>query len=296
MRRVEFLSRGLDNLAVSDVEGAIGDVRNPSVVRDNDDGLLEILVQSLEQIEDFLAGLRVELSCGLVREEQGRIVRQRDRNGDPLLLTAAQLVRPMARTLGEADEIKEFLRPSLPGRAVLGGEAHRQLDVLLGGQCRDEVEELEDEARLSQSIPNEFSVGEVDEVGSVHLDSTRGRAVDPAQDIQEGRLAAPRRPSNRNEFAVIDVHVEAAQCDYFGFPRSIDFDQILRQDLWHVYPPRNLRTRPMSIRATRSDTRKDVISIAIGAAARSRSDITGTTRKRGTRLSPAPETPSVVER
>jgi len=224
MRRVEFLSRGLDNLAVSDVEGAIGDVRNPSVVCDNDDGLLEILVQSLEQIEDFLASLRIELSGGLVRKEQGRIVRQGDRNGDSLLLTAAQLVRPMARTVSEADEVKEFLRPSLPGLAVSGGEAHRQLDVLLGGQRRDEVEELEDEARLSQSIPNEFSVGEVDEVGSVHLDSTRSRAVDPAQDIQEGRLATPRRSSNRNEFAVIDVHVEAAQCDYFRFPRSIDFD------------------------------------------------------------------------
>src|SRR2546426_347723 len=158
------------------------------------------------------------------RLEQRRIVRQGDRNGDPLLLAAAQLVRPMARTVGEADEIKEFLGPSLPGRAVFGGEAHRQLDVLLGGQRRDEVEELEDEAGLSQSIPNEFSFAEVDEVGSVHLDSTRGRAVDPAQDIQEGRLAAPRRPSDRDEFAVIDVHVEAAQCDYFRFPRSIDFD------------------------------------------------------------------------
>src|SRR6266566_4810686 len=294
--RRELLSRGLENLAVPDVEDAIGDVRDPSVVGDNDDGLLEILVQSLEQVEDFLARLRVELSCGLVREKQGRIVRQGDRDGDPLLLAAAQLVRPMARTLGEADEIKEFLRPSLPGRAVFGGEAHRQLDVLLSGQRRDEVEELEDEARLSQSIPNEFSVAEVDEVGSVHLDPTRGRAVDPAQDIQEGRLAAPRRPSNRNEFAVIDVHVEAAQRDYFRFPRSIDFDQILRQDSWHVYPPRNLRTRPMSVRTTRSDTRKDVMSIAIGAAARSRSDVNGTIRKRGTRLSPPPAATKVVER
>src|SRR5438552_4645023 len=128
----ELLSRGSENLAVPDVEDAIGDVRNPSVVGDNDDGLLEILVQSLEQIEDFLASLRIEFSCGLVREEQGRIVRQGDRNGDPLLLAAAQLVRPMARTVGEADEIKEFLGPSLPGRAVFGGEAHRQLDGLLG--------------------------------------------------------------------------------------------------------------------------------------------------------------------
>src|SRR5205823_5375956 len=114
------LGRGFDDLAISDVEDAVSDGRNPSVVGDHDDGLLEISVQRLEQIQDFLAGLRVEFSRGLVREEQGRTVRQGNRDGDPLLLTAAHLVRPMARTVGEADEVEEFLRPSLPGRAVFG--------------------------------------------------------------------------------------------------------------------------------------------------------------------------------
>src|SRR5437763_905657 len=185
-RRV--LGRGFDDLAISDVEDAVRDGRNPSVVGDHDDGLLEISVQRLEQIQDFLAGLRVEFSRGLVREEQGRIVRQGNRDGDPLLLTAAHLVRPMARTVGEADEVEEF-----------------------------------------------------------------------------------------------------------RFPRSIDFEQVLGQDLWHVYPPRSLRTRPMSIRATRRETRKDVTSIANGAAARSRSDTTGMIRNCGTRLSPEPE-PKVMER
>src|SRR5207249_4705845 len=83
-----------DDLAISDVEDAVSDGRNPSVVGDHDDGLLEISVQRLEQIQDFLAGLRVEFSRGLVREEQGRFVRQGNRDGDPLLLTAAHLVRP----------------------------------------------------------------------------------------------------------------------------------------------------------------------------------------------------------
>src|SRR5438093_13573279 len=292
-RRV--LGRGFDDLAISDVEDAVSDGRNPSVVGDHDDGLLEISVQRLEQIQDFLARLRVEFARGLVREEQGRIVRQGNRDGDPLLLAAAHLVRPMARTVGEADEVEEFLRPSLPGRAVFGGEAHRQLDVFLGGERRDEVEELEDEARLAQSISDELSVAHVDQVGAVHLDPTRGRAVDSAKDIQERRLAASRRPSNRDEFAVVDVQAEAAQGDDFRFPRSIHFDQVLGQDLWHVYPPRSLRTRPMSIRATRRETRKDVTSIANGAAARSRRDTTGLLRNGGRRLSPDPE-PKVMER
>src|SRR5467141_3575055 len=291
----ELLGRGFDDLAISDVEDATSDARNPSVVGDNDYRLLEISVQPLEQIQDFLAGLRVELSCGLVRKEQGRIVRQGDCDGDPLLLAAAQLVRPMTRTLGEADEIEEFLRPSLPGRAIFGGEAHGQLDVFLGGERRDEVKELEDEARVSQSILDEPSLAQIDQVRAVHLDSTRGRAVDSPKDIQERRLAAPRRPSNRDEFAVGDAQIQAAQCDYFRFPRSIDFHQVLSQDFWHVYPPRSLRTRPLPICATRRETRTDVTSIAIGAATRSRSDVTGTRRNSGTRLSPEPE-PKVVER
>src|SRR5205807_584988 len=138
----ELLGRGFDDLAISDVEDATSDARNPSVMGDNDYGLLEISVQPLEQIQDFLAGLRVEPSF-------------------------AQVVQ----------------------------------------------------------------------VGAVHLDSSRGRAVDSPKDIQERRLAAPRRPSNRDEFAVGDTQIEAAQCDYFRFPRSIDLDQVLSQDFWHVYPP-----------------------------------------------------------
>src|SRR5438105_7218979 len=86
----DLLGRGFDDLAISDVEDATSDARNPSVMGDNDYGLLEISIQPLEQIQDFLAGLRVELSCGLVRKEQGWIVRQGDRDGDPLLLAAAQ--------------------------------------------------------------------------------------------------------------------------------------------------------------------------------------------------------------
>src|SRR3989441_5535379 len=291
----DLLGRGFDDLAISDVEHAIRDARNPSVVGDNDYGLLEISVQSLEEIQDFLAGLGVELSGRLVCQEQGWIVRQGDCDGDPLLLAAAQLVRPMTRPLGEADEIEEFLRPSLPCRGVFGGEAHWQLDVLLGGERWDEVEELENEARLSQSIADELSVAQVDQGGAVHLDSTRGRAADSPKDIQERRLAAPRRPSNRDDFAVADAQVEAAQGNYFRFPRSIDFDQVLSHDFWHVYPPRSLRTRPMSMCATRKETRTDVTSIAIGAAMRSKSDVTGTMRNSGTRLSPETE-PKVVDR
>src|SRR5437879_12341747 len=118
----ELLGRGFDDLAISDVEDATSDARNPSVMGDNDYGLLEISVQPLEQIQDFLAGLRVELSCGIVCTEHGWIVRQGDCDGDPLLLAAAQLVRPMTRTLREADEIAALLRPSLPGRAIFGSE------------------------------------------------------------------------------------------------------------------------------------------------------------------------------
>src|SRR5207253_8701772 len=48
------------------------------------------------------------------------------------------------------------------GPTALPCQAHRQLDVLLGGQRGDEVEELEDETDLLQAIPNELGIAEVD--------------------------------------------------------------------------------------------------------------------------------------
>src|SRR5881409_3240843 len=160
------------------------DMGYSGVVRHDDDRLSELLVEAAEQVEDLLSGLRVELPGGLVRQEERRVIREGHSDGDPLLLAAAQLVGTVARTLRHAHELEQLLPAFRADRRALPREPQRQFDVFFGGERGDEVEELEDEADLREAILDEVSVREVNEVGTVHLDSARGGAVDPSDEIE----------------------------------------------------------------------------------------------------------------
>jgi hypothetical protein len=63
----------------------LGDV---GFVRDQHDGDASLLVQALKQAHDLDAGACIEITGGLVGEQDRRIVNQRARDGDALLLAA----------------------------------------------------------------------------------------------------------------------------------------------------------------------------------------------------------------
>ena len=65
--------------------GMRGDIR---FVGDQNDGYALIAVQALEKSHDFAAGGGVQVAGGFVRQNQGRLVYQCPRDGDPLLLAA----------------------------------------------------------------------------------------------------------------------------------------------------------------------------------------------------------------
>ena len=69
---------------------------------------------------------------------------ERAGHGDALLLATGQLARPMLQAVTEThrgDDVVDPLRVT-----GLAAEHHRQSDVLVGGERRNEVERLEDEA------------------------------------------------------------------------------------------------------------------------------------------------------
>jgi hypothetical protein len=76
-----------NNPAVEEVHGPLGVPRESRIVGDHADGRAT-LVQLSQQAHDCLAILRVEVTSGLVREENERVASDRARDGDALLLTA----------------------------------------------------------------------------------------------------------------------------------------------------------------------------------------------------------------
>src|SRR5581483_2915377 len=133
----------LDDVAVREEEDPVGDRGRARVVRDHHRRLSPILYRLAEELEDLAAGPRVEVPGGLVGEDDGRLRDQRARDRDALLLAAGELGGTVRAAVREADRLDQLVEPVVVD--LLAGDRQRERDVLLGGQHRQQVEELEDE-------------------------------------------------------------------------------------------------------------------------------------------------------
>ncbi|KAG1174428.1 hypothetical protein G6F35_016658 [Rhizopus arrhizus] len=138
--------RGVGQLALVQVHGVRGVLGRLRVMGDHDDGLAVLAVELLQQAQDLFGGLAVEVAGGFVADQEGGVGDDRAGNRHALLLAAGQFIRAVAAAVGQADQGQRDLRIALALRGVEVGQQQRQLDVLLRGQHRHQVVELEHEA------------------------------------------------------------------------------------------------------------------------------------------------------
>src|SRR5207247_8310545 len=91
-------------LALVEVAHDVRPLDRVRIVRHHHDGLLEFLVQPLEQREHLFGGLAIEVTGRLVRHEDRRVGRDGARDGDTLLLAAGELPRKVVHAVLQADQ------------------------------------------------------------------------------------------------------------------------------------------------------------------------------------------------
>src|SRR5450631_2309265 len=136
-----------DSAVLHDAD-AIGECRSLGIVGHENNGLVAVGTRPPEDLEDLRAGRVVEVAGWLVGEQDRRPRDEGPRHGNALLLARRQLVRPMALLALEIhglDDLADSGRDIAAPR-IGPGDRERQADVLLDGQQRNEIEELEDEA------------------------------------------------------------------------------------------------------------------------------------------------------
>ena len=108
----------LDDLAEVHHRHAGADVAHePQIVRDEEVGQLQPLLQIEQQVDDLRLNRDVERGDRLVGDDEGRVERQRARQADALALPAAELVRiafEMRRV--EADQARTAPPPARAAR------------------------------------------------------------------------------------------------------------------------------------------------------------------------------------
>src|SRR5919201_6764846 len=91
---------------VAERDGTRGVLRDIGLVRDEHDRDAALDVQPLEDAHHLDARPRIQIASRLVGEQQRRVVHQRARNRNALLLAAGELIRMMVHAVGETDGLE----------------------------------------------------------------------------------------------------------------------------------------------------------------------------------------------
>jgi hypothetical protein len=179
-------------------------------------------VQLLEQFHDAARHLRVQITGGLVRQQESRGAGQGARNRDTLLLAAGELGRIMPRACRQADALQGFLDAALALARTEAPIAQRHLDVIVNIQVRNQIERLKYEADFLVAQLRALIVVETAHIGAVEQVFAAGEFLQQARNGQKRRLAGARGARHGDEFAFTHVDGEIAQrvgLDDFGAVR-----------------------------------------------------------------------------
>ena len=155
--------------------------------------------------------LRSRSPVGSSHSSSVGIGHDRARDADALLLAAGQLPRIVLGALGEADDFQRDARALSPLRLRQLRQQQRQLDVLLGRQHGQQVVELEDEPDVLRAPLRELAAAQRADGHAVDLDGAARGRVESADQVQQRRLAGPRRPHQRQKVALRDFEVDALE-------------------------------------------------------------------------------------
>ena len=219
--RVRVLRRGVEVAPLRDLDGlpeihhhhAVRDVADDvEVVRDEDVGEPELLLQVLQEIEDLRLHRDVERGHGLVADDQAGVDRERPGDTDALALAAGELVREAVVVLRvEADDLEQLAHTALSlGRRAdpvdvetLGDD---EADPLPGVERRVRV--LEDHHHLAPERAH-LAPREVRDVAALE-DDLAARRIEQLHDAARHRgLAAAGLSHDAERLALLQREADA---------------------------------------------------------------------------------------
>ena len=168
--------------------------------------------------------------AGLVVERAGRLVAQQhvgrldDGAGDrdALLLAAGKLRGEMVEPLVRA-------RPAPAPRAASSGLSaisFTSATFSQHGQARNQIVELKHEADMLAPVARQFGVVGADKVMVAPARLAGGRRVEPAEDVEQRRLAGTGRPEQHDEFAFVDVEIDVPERVDLDFAHHVGLGQV----------------------------------------------------------------------
>src|SRR6266571_4283293 len=243
---------------------AVGDAERAAyVVRHDDAGHAQLLLQPLDQPVDHVGVHGIQARRRLVVQQIGRLARDGARDADALPHPARQLRRILVPHLGaQVHEPQALFHPvgAVVVVAVASLVGNAQPDILVHGVGVEQRAVLEDVADLAAQL-GELPALEVRDRQPVH-DHVAGVGLDEADDVlQEHALPHPGGPEQRHRLALAhdEVHVVQDHVVEEALGDLLELDHWLVSNTW-------ARTRSRSSTTTEAETTACVVAFPTPSA------------------------------
>lgn len=158
----------------------------------------------------------IEISGGLVGQQEGGAVNQSPRHGRALHLAAAHLVRKSACPVRQASQVEHFQGPAARLACAIPAQEKGEFHVLRRSHGREQVEKLEDHPQAVAAVGGESRFACLVQTQPVDRDLPRGGLVETSQKIEQCALAATARTGHGGEGPRFDFERHVAQSVHFA--------------------------------------------------------------------------------
>src|SRR5438477_1687436 len=199
-----------DNLPAFDGDHASPhDVNDLAVVGRHQNGGSSC-VDLQQELDDFPGGRRVEVPGRFIGQEDLRIVHERPRDRDSLLLAARKLIGKLVLFSFEADDAEHLfdLWLEVPQRAF--SDAQGEGDILEDGEIGEQLEILKDHADLAPQ-ERQMTALQAAEVLTLDMDLAGRDLLLADQEADQGRLAGTARSDQEDEVLLWNHERDVAQ-------------------------------------------------------------------------------------
>ncbi len=178
----------------------------------------------------------VQISGGLIRQHQSRIVDQGPANGNALLLTAGKLIGQMMDTIADIQGAQHLSKSLFIRLSSIQQQGQR--DVFLHIQYRNEIVELINQSHLPSPENGQLGFIQLINIGAFEKYFPRSGTIHAAQNMKKCGFAGSGRTNNGDKFAFVHRKAHIIQGTDLCFPASICFCQVFHpKDFQNILPP-----------------------------------------------------------
>lgn len=202
---------GLDDIPIFHVKDPVAHLRQFFVMRNDQEGLVELFAQIEEKLVKLPCIGRVQVTGRLIRKYDLWTVDQGAGYGYTLLFAAGELIRLVIGAVSKAQGLQEMYGPVCHFLLFSAGDPAGNTHIFQSREFRKKVVELENEPDMFVAEGRNLPV--VQEIDGLPVDRHLAFVwlIQGAQDMQECTFPGSGRAYNAGNFALGDIDVHSFQ-------------------------------------------------------------------------------------